>query len=518
MTARRVLAAIVLSLAVVGLVAAPGAANDNTVLNYSVKDARAFLWQIAYPQKVFISEFYGPCNESTDPYHCDRTAYGKTPAPCGKDALGRTGEATAEMPSEAEARSISPTDTPGDPDSWPSGNPVTVIHGLAQGRLGTSPESGGLASMYYVDNSGRRETEAHVESDGYVGNRHDYEERCAKVDAALEGNMFNVPFAAHVLSRANQQPATYDMTAFTTSETSTYPPGQSKESVSIVKLWQANGRVNGLLTSTVRGFRLADQITVDLVRSIIAFSSDGTPGGLVTKVKTEALGVTIGTSRIAALDTTKMFAVGSDSFMGLAAPIAQSGDDGHRIVIRAPGLFLAANTPLDQIPLPEDPIQDDKNLQPIRVALCNALKQDPEKAPCRLTLGGRLFAQQVVYVAGAILDVGVGRIPPFELPKIPPPPKLPPIPPLPNPGVPPPNLGNTTTIVTPGAPAVGITTYAVRRLAGSPWPLASIVAFSALGLIGVMGRWSLRYPWARSVARVQPFQTFGLAYRAFIKG
>ena len=181
MSLKRFFAVLVIALAIAGLTVPPAVAasgDDKTVLNYSIKDARAFLWQIHYPQSTFITEKYAPCDEAADKYNCDRTRYNQTPGSCPTDqALGRTTEA-GETPTPDEVEGgVEPSDTGSTVADFPVGNPVEVIHGLALGRLGSSPEAGGLASMYYVDQSGRRETEAHAESDGYVSNRNDYEER-----------------------------------------------------------------------------------------------------------------------------------------------------------------------------------------------------------------------------------------------------------------------------------------------------------------------------------------------------
>ncbi|TMK19304.1 MAG: hypothetical protein E6G68_06165 [Actinobacteria bacterium] len=502
-TTKRILATALLGLVIAGLaIPAATAAAPATTLNYSVRDARAFLWQVAYPQSTFISEKYFPCDPTTDHYGCDRGRYAKSDRSTCDAPLGRTGEAP-ETPTAAEAADgVGPTDADGTASSWPRGNPVEVIHGLAMGRLGSSPESGGLASMYYVDQSGRRETEAHVESDGYVSNRNDYEERCAKVDAILESTYMNEPFAAHMLSRADQTPSTYSMSSFTTSEASAYPPGQPKEDVSIVKLWQAGGRVHGLLTSTVRAFRLADQITVDLVRSVISFSSDGTPSGLIARAKTEALGVTIGTTKLPALEAPSVIPLGDDSYLGVLSPVVQVGGHGTQITIRAPGLFLAAKTPLDQLPVPEDPL----DMDPI-----------PSQFRGQLTLGGHLFSEQVVYIAGAYLDAGVGRIESFGFPPIPLPKPIA-IPPVVAPPPLPPSILPPPPFVPPVTQPVALPRYVTRELPGSAWTMIAIVVFTILGLLGVMGKWSQRFPWGRALAEFPPLAGVGWAYRAFLKG
>lgn len=542
MRSKRFVAAAVLGIAIAGLAMPPvAAAEAKTILTYSIKDARAFLWQIHYPQSTFMTEFYSPCDPEENEYECDRSRYNQEPGSCAGQALGRKDEA-AETPTPGEVTDgVGPDKGDvGEPAEWPKGNPVQVIRGLALGRLGSSPEAGGLASMYYVDNSGRRETQAHVESDAYVSNRNDYEERCAAVDGELsEANNYPL-FAAHMLSRADQTPSTYSMASFTTPEAARtappigYPPGKSKESVSVVKLWEANGRVNGVLTSTVRALKLADQVTVDAVRSIISFSSDGTEKGLKAVAKTEALGITAGGAKVAALSHNDVLQLGENSFLGVVSPVVQARDHGRQITIRAPGLFLAAETPLDQLPLPEDPfLREDAlpdvddplpevrgTIGDIRDEFCEGAGRDPSqsiaKEGCRLTLGGRMFHEQVVYVAGAILDAAVGRAPAFSLPPLPSLPKLPSLPPLTPPGAfMPPSFTNTTLPVAPQP--VALPRFEVREIGGSPWPLLAILTFTALGFLAIMGRWLTRYAWARSLSHVPPFPAVGWAYRAFLK-
>lgn len=503
MQAKRIFSTVLLALLCVALVAPPAAAaeEEKTVLTYSIKDARAFLWQISYPQRTFVTSFYAPCNPAEDPYKCDRANYNHQPN-CDKDvALGRLEEAP-ETPTAEEIADLNTYDDGGtwEAAAWPAGNPVKVIHGQTHGRLGSSPEAGGMATMFHTDFDGRREPEAHAESDAYVGNRADYEERCQIVDAITE-DPNEGPFNAHVLSRATQQPSVYSMAAFTTMEAPT-PPGGNKESVSIVKLWEADGRVHGLLSSTVRGATLAEgQITVDAVRSVISFASDGTKKGLVAVARTTALGVTIMGTRLPALDAGTVIPLGSDSFLGVIRPVVNVSDDGLHVVIRAPGMFLAANTPLNQVPIPEDPFNQDPF---------------PEDLRGQFTLGGSLHSQEVVYLAGAIIDAGVGRAPVLKLPPLP---ELPPLP-LPPPILPPvitPPTSGTVLVPSPTQP-VALPYFEVRELAGGPWPLVSIAAFAVLGFLAIMGRWSMRFAPIRTLSRHPPFPAVSWVYRAFLKG
>jgi hypothetical protein len=510
------------------LLVAPAARAEETQLTYSIKDARAFLWQIHYPQSTFVTQFYAPCDPETDPYGCDRGRYNQRPGSCDPAvALGRTKEAP-ETPTEQEARSgVSDDAGTAPPDAWPKGNPVTLVHGLAFGRLGATPEAGGLASAFYVDNVGRQEPEAHAESDAFVSNKSDYEERCAAVDALSESQAYPAPFSAHVLSRADRTPATYNMVALTTFEATgrSAPPGVSKESVAIVKLWQEGGRVRGILSSTVRGARLADGITVDLVRTVVAFSSNGTRRGLEVHASTAVLGVAIGGLRIAALRAGSVVPLGGSSYLGVARPVVQVSAAGDELVVRAAGLFLAVETPLDRIPIPEDPFQEEEplgglrgQLGEVRAALCQALGQDPARPPCRLTLGGRLFRSQVIHVAGALLNAGLGRAAVPTFPALPPlpPPRLPaPAPPgLPPLALPAPAEGSVPPAV---VREVALPRFEFRELEGSPAPLLAILAGTLLGLGAVLGRWSMRYPWARALARTPPAEALGWVWRAFLK-
>ena len=523
MKLRRVLSVVLLGMIFAELASSPAMAEEKTVLTYSIKEARASLWQIHYPQSTFVTEKYSPCiAEDDENYGCDRTRYNQTPNSCPQDvALGRTKEAPETPKPEDAEGGVTDDGGVGAAGEWPRGNPVTVVHGLASGHMASTPEAGGFASMYYVDNSGRRETEAHVESDAFVGNRSNYEERCAVVDAFSETGMYDGPFNAHMLSRANDA-STYNMSAFTTMEAEA--PGGSKESVSIVKLWEAGGRIHGVLTSTVRGANLADgAIVIDAVRSVISFSSDGTEKGLVAIAKTEALGLTIGGTKVASLEAGQIVPLGADAFLGVIRPVVQVADEGHRVTIRAPGVFLAAKTMLNQICVPEDPFNGSPFASIGYGSPCSPIdpfdgqSPFPESLAGNLTLGGKFFGDQVVYVAGAILNAGVGRVPASsflpELPTIP----IPPIPSFVPPPITPPVVGPS---VIPPAPAqpVALPRFEVRSLAGSPWPAAAIVAMGMLGFLMIIGRWTTRFGWARALSRYPPFPAFGWAYRAFLKG
>jgi len=503
MKPREMLAVLTLGMTLAALSSSPAAAEEKTVLTYSIKEARASLWQIHYPQSTFVTEKYSPCvAEDDENYGCDRTRYNQTPNTCPEDiALGRTKEAP-ETPTPDDADGgVTDDGGIGPAGEWPRGNPVTVVHGLASGHMASTPEAGGFASMYYVDNSGRRETEAHVESDAFVGNRNDYEERCEVVDAFSETGMYDGPFNAHMLSRANDTSA-YNMSAFTTLESQA--PGGSKEGVAIVKLWEAEGRIHGVLTSTVRGVSLADgAIIVDAVRSVISFSSDGTEKGLIAVAKSEALGITLGGTKVASLDAGQVIPLGAEAFLGVIRPVVQLANEGRRVTIRAPGLFLAArNTGLDAIPIPEDPFEQ----EPF-----------PDQLAGHIALGGKLKSDQVVYVAGALLDAGVGRVPASSflpgLSDVP----LPQIPGVEPPAITPPVIAPPTAPAAPSQP-VALPRFEIRQLAGSPWPAAVIVVLGFLGFMMIIGRWTMRFAWARSLSRYPPFPAFGWVYRAFLKG
>ena len=113
------------------------------------------------------------------------------------------------------------------------------------------------------------------------------------------------------------------------------------------------------------------------------------------------------------------------------------------------------------------------------------------------------------------VDGGLGRVPASNfLPRLPTLPNLPPLPGIIAPPLPPP----IAPILPPALPQpVGLPRFEVRQLSGSPWPLAFILVSTMIGLLGVMGRWAMRWPWARSLAKTPPFPAFSWAYRAFLK-
>src|SRR2546422_9947828 len=113
---KRILAVAVVGAAIAALTvpaAAAAAAQDKTDLAYSIKDARAFLWQIHYPQTTFISEKYAPCHPGDAPptlgaipnprdhYQCDPTQDNQTPGTCKTQARGRRQEAGGAPPPPA---------------------------------------------------------------------------------------------------------------------------------------------------------------------------------------------------------------------------------------------------------------------------------------------------------------------------------------------------------------------------------------------------------------------------------
>jgi hypothetical protein len=327
--------------------------------------------------------------------------------------------------------------------------------------------------------------------------------------------MYPGPFHAHMLSRADEGPSTYSMSSFTTFEGAA-PPGGSKEAVAIVKLWEAGGRVHGLITSTVRGAMLGGgAIVIDAVRSVVSFSSDGTEKGLVAVAKTEALGLTLGGTKIASLDAGQIIPLGSDAFLGVIRPVVQVSNAGKQIIIRAPGVFLAARgTGLDSLPIPEDPVAEIEPLNALRSQICEGAGQTGP--PCSLTLGGKFKPDQVIYVAGALLNAGVARVPAssfLPIPEIP----LPEIPVITPPSITPPGVA-PGTIAPPAGQPVAAPRFEIRRLAGSPWPAAMIVVLGFIGTMMIVGRWTMRFGWARSLSQYPPFPAFGWIYRAFLKG
>jgi hypothetical protein len=273
------------------------------------------------------------------------------------------------------------------------------------------------------------------------------------------------------------------MSSFTTTEGSGYPPGGSKEAVSIVKLWTAGDRVFGLLSATVRGVRLAGgALDVEAVRTVVYFSSDGTQQGLVVRAKTAAVGVRQNGADVGTLPEGQLY--DGDGFVfGLLAPRVKFAND--RLSIVAGGLFVALSAPATtQIPIPPQ-------------------------------LGGRLIANQVDYVAGVIVDGSLARVPAFEfLPQLPHPGPAAPAQPAITGTLPGPPLQQ----LAPSQPAPAIVArFAVRDIEGSVWAPLAIVLFATVGVVGIVGRWSLRWPWARALSRYPPFSGVGWALRAFVK-
>jgi hypothetical protein len=217
------------------------------------------------------------------------------------------------------------------------------------------------------------------------------------------------------------------------------------------------------------------------------------------------------------LDAGQIIPLGADTFLGVIRPVVQVADKGQRVTIRAPGVFLAArDTGLDQLNIPEDPLREYEQLDALRTQLCSSAPLPTTAPPCGLTLGGKLKPDQVVYIASTILDAGVGRVPEsafLPLPEVP----LPGVPGITPPLITPPAIAPPVVAPPPSRP-VALPRFEVRTLSGSAWPVAVIVVLGFIGVLMILGRWTMRFGWAQSLSRYPPFPAFGWVYRAFLKG
>ncbi len=207
------------------------AAEEKTVLSYSIKEARASLWQIHYPQSTFVTEKYSPCvAEDDENYGCDRTRYNQDaehlpPRRCAREDQGSARDAQAG----GRRRRLTDDGGVGTASEWPRGNPVTVVHGLASGHWLRRPSR--AASLRCTTSTTaaavrpRRTSRATRSSVTATS----YEERCAVVDAFSETGMYPAPStrtcsparttAVHLLHVVVHEPR------------GATPPGGSKEAV-----------------------------------------------------------------------------------------------------------------------------------------------------------------------------------------------------------------------------------------------------------------------------------------------
>lgn len=449
-------------------------------LTYSIVDnpdqlgqTRAYAYKISITPEVIQAagapNQFGitkPCDPATDKYNCqynhvpncaaDRKKYFEATPPVGEAKTGGAGFRN-ERASAREPENASPIKI----------NDLQTNANLS--NAGSVLGSGGQASDTFIDHSGAQNKEAHTESNAFVSNKPEFEERCF----TQEGSSGYV----HVVSRSGQKPETYHLSecfedSCSRSGILSAPRPSAKRAYSIVDLREDKGKVYGKLKGFVSSMTMGSgtqSLSVESMTTYISFESDGTRSGLKWTAISAASGVTLGGIPINLKPGDTVSDPTGQVYVGIVGPFISASDDGKNLFMIAPGLFYSTS-------------------------------------------------QQTTYVAGAQVRATFGRAIPFSflsssfgsssLGLI-----------RPGPSTfgseVPSDLGTTAAPAesTPAEPPV----LSIKRLATRPWPFTSLAIFAVVTLGVILAGWVQRFRWGRRIYTLQPFRSFNWMYRAFVR-
>jgi hypothetical protein len=447
----------------------------------------------------------------------------------------------------------------------PLANPVKVNELYTYAHLQHSGEdlfgAGGRASDTWVDNAGRYNPDAHTESDPYsvtFSGIRPYEERCfsgattnpsdpndkSQLKPNTDPNNF-----VHVISRSKpdspdpdnpEPPNTFHLaeckavngSGCSGSGSTGGRPSADKVRTS-VHLWEAGGKVYGVLGASIGNLKAADTssghfLAADSVVTYVSFETDGTPTGLKWKAYTKVTGANLDGNPVDLPQGTFQNPPNTAFYMGVATPVIKAGDNGTSLTIVAPGLFYGTNdTQLQDssghsVPNPLTCPIPSITVTPAPTAPTAPTAPDPSQCSTATLTG------QVTYYGGAELyAASIGRVkalpgfggfesttntvPDIYDTSITAPSSFP-------------SLGNPSfsiPISAPSGPFAAVQgpklDYAVREVGASPWPAASILGLAFLGALAMLSNWLKRYEWVKRLFRFQPFATFDWMYRAFVR-
>lgn len=448
------------------------ASADDTVLSYSVKEARAYSAKVSLSGEVIKANgtVSAACDPKTDPYKCDKQRYNQAlncPTPPGVGGSG----ALPSIPSPAGTAQTGKAGFTTSGPQPPQSTAVRLNEILSLGRLtraGPALESGGLASKRYVDLDGRQVPEAHTESDGFSPNRSRFEERCYPVNA--DGTFKGGTSYTHLLSKSGATPQTFHFGECLADEcrfvSSSFPSGANRATTTI-SLVEVGGKVTGQVLSTIEGFSASGgAFTAEAITTYISFSSDGTAAGLSWSVISQATGTKISGTPASIPQGGLLAAPGFA--VGMAAPWVEAKPDGKQLTIIAPGLVVATE-------------------------------------------------QQTVYYAGGELSAGMDRATPVTFQNQPLPSFVSSKAPVNTFSL----LGTGPVNISP-TPAQTTTEEATRTIAikqadASRFPAGAILGLGGLALLLLLAGWLQRFTWGRRLYGIQPFKFFYWAYRAFVR-
>lgn len=467
-------------MALLVVAAGPAGAAEDTILTYSISEARAYSYKISLRDEVIALASQSGCEDDPDtPYdECDASQYNHTSNCPSSLTIGPQGAAPgAELPPgtallEGGSGEEFGTEEP------PQSTAVRLNELLSLAKVGQFPEgaeASGLASDTYVDLDGRQNPEAHTESDGFVSNRNPYEERCWSGGSEVDEGSYG-----HFLSRSGTAPETYHLAECvgdqcSQSESTGGRPSFEKAQ-NIVHLFQKDGKVFGRALAMIQELSFQDgAFTVESLVTYMEFESDGTGEGLRWGVATTASGTRMGGVPIPLPPGETVAGPGGSFYVGTAAPFVKASDDGSQLTIVAPGMTIGTE-------------------------------------------------EQAAFFGGAELRAGLGR-------------SAPPLQPTPRGGQEEffevftttgiesvPTVGSSRPAdMPPAAPRVPTVaeeprrTIAVTEYAAGPTTMGTILGLGAGALLVALMGWFRRFGAIRALYGRQPFRTFDFIYRAFVK-
>jgi hypothetical protein len=451
-------------------------------LQYSVKEARAYAYQVSLSKEVI--ENAPECDPKEDEYECDEGRYNHRPNCPRKIAYGREGDAPAPKPfKDARPQKGGSGHRAGGREP-PRSSPVRLNEIISHGslsRVSGLKEAQGFASEQYVDLNGRGEPEAHSESSAFSNNTSAYEERCWPKENAEEDRNDYV----HVLSHSEGL-TTYHFAeckrracAFQAPTPGTF--GASAERArSIVRLRQSRGEVVGELVSLVEELSYGGgAFTVDSLRTFVTFSSDGSASGLRWSAATTASGAKLGGQPVS-LPPGDMVS-GPGFSIGVTAPYVDAARDGSSLRVLAAGLLIATEQQTAHFAGAEISASFGEGESFTFPAF--------EPGGAFGSGGGGAFGSSGVGGGSFSFGGGGGS-----------------------------GLRGQAAADTPEAPtAAAQEEVLIYDLATGRGIVPGIVALGVLGWLLLMSRWLQRYAWGRKLYRFQPLKTIDWLYRAFVK-
>ncbi|HEX2029972.1 MAG TPA: hypothetical protein VHL78_01030, partial [Actinomycetota bacterium] len=219
------------------------------------------------------------------------------------------------------------------------------------------------------------------------------------------------------------------------------------------------------------------QLTVDVLRTVVTFASDGTADGLAWTVATSAQGATLG-GRPVSLPPGRVVSAGGLQ-AGVAAPYVRAPANGRDLEIVAPGLFVAHQ-------------EQSAYFAGAEVSASFTRQPVTEFEPFLGDLNGIVAGVGDAGLGGGF-DAGAATSAPAS-----------------------PTTAPTAMPATGQGEAPEPSVSVVRYTTGTG-AMATVLGLAAAGLLLLLIRWIGRYGWGRRLYRRQPLRGVDWLYRAFLK-